>query len=628
MYHQAAAQPAIQIALDDPVNWRSISLEQDPETGGYALVYTILVQEIERFPMLLQSLNSFNKAERTIYSQATEHPYILKCSRIDSETSHNQQRIIKYCYSVPEPVEAITRAKFPPEFKTLVKSLLELIRWHSEKKIIMCDIRPENIYVSSDGGRIYFGLFGSSMIKDLVSTLNLNSTVTSATEKIKSVMKLRPTLAPEMVAQIKGSNSQSAIVYSIGSLLSRVYLKAFPQLQFDPNMEAETNPNLIEYRHIPKTTPPFDRDQMELVNWIDRLVDKDPNRRLRFDQLAQQFGEQRGTLPPPVDFTSLAPGLFRQESPFPAQVLLEHFASLLQTWKEFVDSLRNELMSLKTADDKLYKLYVSTIMLVSAGFVDNLTFLGRILAQKKLVSGLVEQGKFFADEALLQRCSRKFESQIGDLNAMMRNFKVHLDQVRSAVTITLCEQQEKRWDSIDHLKKRVFYATIMRCAEYGATLPPNNQDVKNFQKMLFKLFWFVCYERVFPIYIGKNHTGERVRFDWNQAAVAMTHPKEAVLIAELNNFGQKYASQIVKSNEVVSELGATTSAHPTGAHGQPRGLTGSQHGSQFGDSRVPNAGLNPGARPAPANANHNGEPNRPRSHNAATGYQYVYGNRP
>ena len=624
MYRQPAAQPATQITLDDPVNWRSISLQPDPETGGYALIHTILVQEIERFPMLHQALNSFNKAERTIYSQAQEQPNILKCSKSDQETTQNQQRVLKYYYSVPEPVEIITRARNPPELKTLVRGLLDLINWHSDKKIVMSDIRPENIYVSSDGQRIYFGLFGSCLIKDLVSTLQINSTVTSATDKIKAVMKLRPTLAPEMVAQIKGSNSQAAIVYSIGSLLCRVYLKGYPQLQFDLSMEAETNPNLIDYRHIPKTSPPYDRELVDLVNWIDRLVEKDPNRRLKLDQLAQQFGEQRGIMPHPVDFTSLAPGLFRQETPFPAQVLVEHFTSLVQTWKEFVDSLRNELQSLKVADDKLYKLYISSVMLVSAGFVDNLAFLGRSVAQKKLVSGLVEQTKFFADEAVLQRCSLKFESQIRDLNAMIRTFKVDLDQVRSAVTITLCEQQEKRWDSIDHMKKRMFYATIMRCAEYGATLPPNDRDVKNFQKMLFKLFWFICYERVFPIYIGKNHLGDRTRFEWSQAVVAMTHPKEAVLIAELNNFGQKYASQIVKSNEIMSELGATTSANPAGGSSQAQ--AGIHAGSQFGDPRGQTAGFNQGIGHAPAHGHNNGVANLPATNQALPGYGNRRGN--
>lgn len=598
MQPQPVAQPAIQIVLEDPVNWRSISLKTDPETGGYALIHSISVQEIERFPMLSQSLKSFNKAERMIYNQMIEQPNIMKCDKSDEEIAHNQQRVFKYSYLVREPVEIITRAKNLPDPEVLVRNLLQLIKWHSEKKVILTEIRPENIYVSNDGQRIYFGLFGSSLIKDLVATLQTNTTVTSASEKIKFVMKIRPTLAPEMVAQIQGSNSQAAIVYSIGSLLSRIYLKSYPSLHFESSIEPETNPNLIDHRHIPRISPPFVKEAGRLLDLIDNMVDKDPTKRRQLGELADLFGEPRGTSLHPVDFTSLAPGIFRQEAPFPAQVLVEHLTSLVQTWKEFMDSLRNDLLTLKIADEKFYRLYISSIMLVSAGFVNNLSFMMKIITQKKLVSGLLDQNRLFADDALLQAFNQKFQGHTRDLNSSIDRLKGDLDQVRSTVTIRLCEQPNNRWDSIDHLKKRVFYATIMRCAEYGAGKPPADQEVKYFQKMLFKLFWFICYERVFPVYIGKNNQGERVRFDWSRAAVAMTHPKEDVLIAELNNFGQRYASQIVKSNEVVSEFGGTTLVNPVGGipQGQPRVQFDQQSGGHGGQNSRSGSGFDQQAR--------------------------------
>lgn len=545
MNHQNSTQNNKQIYLDNQEDWRTVKLIRREQNDWY-LVHEISIAQIQKYHMMDSMIEAFNKSEPLIYKKETVPEWILPCEFSGMKSDNNT---MQYVYPVPEQVEIITRAphNLLPQWPSLLKSLVQVFDWHAKNKMVLNEIRPENIYIGLQTKRIYFGMFGSSTLKDFILNLGVSKDTLSASDRIRKLMSLRPTLAPELIAAITNASASPAVVYSIGAVLSRIYLGTFPVSLNVSSLEEEKNPNLITSKNIPPLRTVSNQDDPELATWITNMVETDISKRLSLERLVNQLKLQAT---PPVDFAELPPGMFRGQGPQTCKYYFEHVLNLVKHWKDFADSLRNSLEELNLKDEKLFRLYISSMMLVSAQFGHSLQYFLKHLTQKSLFVGLTECDTAYQDVTWVSQTKTALDEKTIHMKKIIQTYKPRLDPERSAVTIKYCEFETAVWTEIDDYKKRVFYASISRCAEYGRQQPPNSPEVLQAQKLLTKIFWYVEYERVFPLFVVQNNRNEGTKFDWTHVGAILEHPNPGKIMSELNKFGEIYQDQIQRTMQL------------------------------------------------------------------------------
>lgn len=204
-------------------------------------------------------LNSFRREARLV--ESVDHPGILK---IKDASIIDDMLVIVFPLGVETLADRMTRRMSFELIISIASQLLQAVSFAHSRKVIHCDIKPENV-IMFDGGRVCLGDFG--IAKAARQSMRAAGTGTVGY------------MAPE---QAMGRPSYSSDVFSLGLLFHRLLSGEWPEWPFHWPMAGHTKlTNKLEPR---------------MIAWLKKSLEVNPQDRfLNATQMKNSFNKFRAS---------------------------------------------------------------------------------------------------------------------------------------------------------------------------------------------------------------------------------------------------------------------------------------------------------------------------------------------